>query len=219
MMNAETLELLANKQYGSQWHKAAVLQCLNKVYPMTSWDSGIIQLHCACSNDAKHCYNCITLLAMALSLCWWGALIPTVQSMMKWSMECIPISKLFMGTCTKPPTSHHTWDTLIAGIGQGNSTGPPIWAAVSSPMFGIMCQDGFYLLLMGAISWKQCQILGFAFVDDTDLCDIFCRCGQSGSLAHAMGSDPLGRTLLGNGRGVSPREMLLVFGWFQMQQQ
>jgi len=36
MMNAETLELLANKQYGSQWHKAAVLQCLNKVYPMTS---------------------------------------------------------------------------------------------------------------------------------------------------------------------------------------
>jgi len=30
MMNAETLELLADKQYGSQCHKAAILQCLNK---------------------------------------------------------------------------------------------------------------------------------------------------------------------------------------------
>jgi len=30
MMNAETLELLADKQYGSWQHKAAILQCLNK---------------------------------------------------------------------------------------------------------------------------------------------------------------------------------------------
>jgi len=48
--------------------------------------------------------------------------------------------------------SRTTWKTLIAGIGQGNGTGPSIWAAVSSPMFDIMRQDGFYALLTGAIS-------------------------------------------------------------------
>jgi len=30
MINAETLELLANEQYGSRRNKAVVLQCLNK---------------------------------------------------------------------------------------------------------------------------------------------------------------------------------------------
>jgi len=30
MLNAETLDLLVDEQYGSRRHKAAVLQCLNK---------------------------------------------------------------------------------------------------------------------------------------------------------------------------------------------
>jgi len=66
--------------------------------------------------------------------------------------------------------SCHTWNTPIARIGQGNGAGPSIWAAVSSPMFKIMQQDSFYALLMGAISRHSCQVAGFAFVDDTDLC-------------------------------------------------
>jgi len=77
--------------------------------------------------------------------------------------------------CTAYGDSHqaagwHTWNTLIAGIGQSNGAGSPIWEAVSSPMFEIMCQDCFYALLMGAISHQQCQISGFAFIDNTDLC-------------------------------------------------
>ena len=36
-----------------------------------------------CANDAKSCYDQITLLAAALSLCQLGATIPTVQSMVK----------------------------------------------------------------------------------------------------------------------------------------
>jgi len=37
-------------------------------------------------------------------------------------------------------------------------------------MFDIMWQDGFFALLMGAISKLQWKIAGFAFMDDTDLC-------------------------------------------------
>jgi len=67
-------------------------------------------------------------------------------------------------------TNQHTWATPIAGIGQGNGTGPAIWAVVSSPMFAIMQQEGFYALIQGAISLQQRRITGFAFVDNTDLC-------------------------------------------------
>jgi len=66
--------------------------------------------------------------------------------------------------------NHSTWATPITGIGQGNGAGPPIWAAVSLPMFQIMCQDGFYALLIGAIFQQSQKVAGFAFVDDTDLC-------------------------------------------------
>jgi len=66
--------------------------------------------------------------------------------------------------------SHSTWATPIMGIGQGNRAGPPIWAAVSLPMFKIMPQDGFYALLMGTILQQSQKVTDFAFVDDTDLC-------------------------------------------------
>jgi len=68
MINARTLELLANEQYGSCRNKAAMLQCLNKglFYDlMRFWK----QLAALCSNNAKSCYNRITLLAAALCLC------------------------------------------------------------------------------------------------------------------------------------------------------
>jgi len=49
-------------------------------------------------------------------------------------------------------------------------SGATHWDEVSSPMFDWMQQDGFYALLMGAISHQQQMIWGFAFVNDTDLC-------------------------------------------------
>jgi len=71
---------------------------------------------------------------------------------------------------SKQAASRKNWNKPITGIGLGNGMGPPIWAAVSSPMFDIMQQDGFYALLTGAISCQQRKILGFTFVNDTDLC-------------------------------------------------
>jgi len=61
------------------------------------------------------------------------------------------------------------WGGPIAGIGQGNGAGPQIWAAVSSPLFDILQSDGFFTLLIGAISGHKRKLAGFAFVDNTDL--------------------------------------------------
>jgi len=67
-------------------------------------------------------------------------------------------------------TSQQTWDQPVAGIGQGNGAGPAIWAAVSSPLFNIMQEDGFLMTVICAMTQLSCGFSGFAFVDDTDLC-------------------------------------------------
>jgi len=62
MLTAESLNLLADEQYGNHRNKAAVLQVLNKglFYDlMRFWK----QPAALCSNDAKSCYDPITLLA------------------------------------------------------------------------------------------------------------------------------------------------------------
>jgi len=67
-------------------------------------------------------------------------------------------------------SSRKSWQALIAGIGQGNGARPHIWAAVSSPMLNVMCTDGFYAHMITSISCMSTKLIGFAFVDDTDLC-------------------------------------------------
>jgi len=124
-----------------------------------------------CSNNAKSCYDQITLLAMALCLCHLGGSQPMVQSMITM------IHKIEHHICTtfgdsKISALHATWQAPIAGIGQGNGAGPHIWAAVSSPILDIMQKEGFYVHLIMAILCME-KLVGFAFVNDTNLC-IFC---------------------------------------------
>jgi len=117
------VDLLADEQYGSWQHKAAILQCLNKglfYNILWQWKRPVA----LCSNDAKSCYNCITLLAAALSLCRLGATIPVVQSMVKMTHRMQHhIHTAYRDS--QQAASRTTWDTPIAGISQGNRAGPP----------------------------------------------------------------------------------------------
>jgi len=73
MYQAEQAHLLAHKQYGSCKFKSAIYQCLNKqlLYDVIQFKQWLAAL---CSNDAKSCYNCITLLVAALCLhCFGGS--------------------------------------------------------------------------------------------------------------------------------------------------
>jgi len=49
----------------------------------------------------------------------------------------------------------------IAGIVQGNGTGPQIWAAVSSPLFEIMWMDRFLATIQCAMSLHYKDIVWF----------------------------------------------------------
>ena len=60
------------------------------------------------------------------------------------------------------------WEIQMQGVYQGNGAGPIIWAVVSSPFLQILQEDRFGTFRT-AISRKEIRIVGYAFVDDTDL--------------------------------------------------
>jgi len=56
------------------------------------------------------------------------------------------------------------WAEPVAGIGQGNGAGPQIWAAVSTPLFEILREEGFVATFICVLSKAQRCMAGFAFV-------------------------------------------------------
>jgi len=124
MYKAEHSQLLAEEQYGSRKFKSAIYQCLNKclLYDVIRFKQQPVTL---CSNDAKGCYDRITLLAAALCLCHLGcpqlavnSMIMTIHEMRHHIQTTFGDSNFF--------ASRQTWQALIAGISQGNGAGPHI---------------------------------------------------------------------------------------------
>ncbi len=168
MKEAELWDLLAVEQYGSRCHKDAITQCLNKRL-WYDYIRSTRQPAALCSNDTKSCYDQIVLLITALCMCRLGAPKPSVLSMLTTIRDMRHHTRTVHGDSMRFE-SWRTWGQPVAGIGQGNGVGPAIWAAVSSPLFTIMKEDGFLAKVICAMSFNEISISGFAFVDDTDLC-------------------------------------------------
>jgi len=167
MHNAERHNNIAPEQYSSCNHKAAGMQCLNK----RLFYDYIRVMHipaALCSNDAKSCYDHIILLVAALCLCCLGAPVKAMASMTS------TLAQLRYHVCSAFGNLEQTqgqanWMDPVVGIGQSNGAGLQIWAAVSTPLFNILRQEGFLATIICAISRQSQTIGGFAFVDDTDL--------------------------------------------------
>jgi len=149
MYQAEQNHFLAEEQYGSQKFKLAIHQCLNKclLYDLICFKR---QPAALCSNDAKSCYDRITLFTAALCLCMLGCPFTAADSMITTIHEMNHHVRTMYGD-SKTSASRASWQAPITGIGQGNGAGPHIWAAVSSPMFDIMRLDGFYAHIITSI--------------------------------------------------------------------
>ena len=61
------------------------------------------------------------------------------------------------------------WAVPMQGVYQGNGAGPVIWAVVSSPLLQILKEEGFGTYFKAGISKQAIRLVGYAFVDDTDL--------------------------------------------------
>jgi hypothetical protein len=70
----------------------------------------------------------------------------------------------------------------MQGVYQGNGAGPIIWAVVSSPLLRIMKEEGFGTFFKTSLSGQDIRIVGYAFVDDTDLI-------QTGRNSHTTGEE------------------------------
>jgi hypothetical protein len=57
----------------------------------------------------------------------------------------------------------------IQGVGQGNGAGPQIWALVSTPVLNMLRAEGLGATFISAMTQLSTSLVGFAFVDDTDL--------------------------------------------------
>jgi len=103
-----------------------------------------------------------------------------------WSSACY---QLYMACNTtwglslktqQPPKNEKKWSNPIVGIGQGNGAGPPIWAALSTPLFQILTSDqflvDFYLCTLGTqmyfsgfwICWQHGLVHQWPIQQDTD---------------------------------------------------
>jgi len=168
MFNAEAHHLMVMVQYGSWKQKMAVIQCLNKwlLYNHAQYTHIPMAI---CSNNAKSCYDHIVLIIAALCLCQLGVGKPLVQSMLTtlYGMQH-HVQSMYGNSTISQGRSH--WGTPIASIGQGNGAGPQIWEAVSTPLFQILSEDGFFAQVICAMSVHQQSITNFRFVDNTNLC-------------------------------------------------
>jgi len=167
MNQAEEQQALAVEQYGSRKGKAAGIQFLNK-HLFYDYIRTMRKPAALCSNDAKSCYDRIILIITALCLCRLGAPIRVTESMIATLAQLKHHVRSVFGNSSLTQ-GQADWPEPAAGIGQGNGAGPQIWAAVSTPLFEILREEGFVATFICTLSKQQQQLAGFAFVDDTDL--------------------------------------------------
>ena len=123
-----------------------------------------------CSCDLKSCYDRVVHTAASLALqrvgipiteirCMFG----TIQSLIHKIRTSYGLSEASYGGLSKkfrkPPQ----------GMGQGNGSGPSVWAILSSTIFEELHTKGYSTRFCMALSKGLFKMCGFAYVDDSDL--------------------------------------------------
>ena len=71
----------------------------------------------------------------------------------------------------------------LSGVGQGNGLGPTLWALISTNLFRMTVKAGHRVHLFSAVTLTLVSLVGFAFVDDSDL---FCAGKTSTSIGEEV---------------------------------
>ena len=64
------------------------------------------------------------------------------------------------------------WENYPQGVLQGNASGPSIWLTLSSLIFEILHKRGFSATISSSISKQLFTLVGFAYVDNSDLIQV-----------------------------------------------
>ena len=168
MTNAERYRLLAPEHYGSRKHHNAQDQGLNKVllFDILRQTRQRAVLN---SVDLQSCYDRIQHTAAGLGMRRVGTPAPIIESSFSTIEKLEHYVRSVYGDSTKSFSSRGD-DQPNQGVGQGNGAGPGIWAVVSTPIFDSMRRRGYGIYLQCPLSGEDFHFIGYAFVDDTDLC-------------------------------------------------
>lgn len=167
MIHAEAFNLIPEEQYGSRNGKSAIDHALHKRlwYDILrqSRQPGIM-----ISNDAKSCYDRVIHSVAALAYKRIGIPDPPVHAML------LTIQNMKHHIRTSYGDSVFYMDSTgvlvpYQGILQGNGASPTTWVLVSAPLLNMLKSAGDGTFLQSPISGEKYHVVGFAFVDDTDL--------------------------------------------------
>ena len=117
-------------------------------------------------NDAKGCYDRIAHSIASLFLQRFGipasaivSVFSTLQKAMHFISTGFGRSESVYGNESPP----------VNGIGQGNGMGPSLWAIISTGLLDMMHLANHGMRLVSPLSGSDSCIVGFGFVDNTDL--------------------------------------------------
>ena len=167
MATAEANQTLADEQYGSRSGRKAIDQAINKrlyfdILRQQRLNGAI------CSNDAASCYDRIVHSVAILAMRSQGitkeamvAMFSTLQQMEHRVRTAYGVSEQSYNGAGQSLPTH--------GVGQGNGSGPAIWAVVSSAIIESTRRATEGAVMVAPMSKKPNDFIGFSFVDDSDL--------------------------------------------------
>ena len=166
MICAEKNNAIPKEQYGSRKGKRAILHAVNKrlLYDIIHMQRRPAVL---CSNDAKSCYNRIVHSIASLALQRLGMPPGPVTCMLVTIQDFEHHVRTTFGDSESVLVNSD--GTPFQGICQGNGAGPTIWVAVSAPLLDMMRNAGHGVKFTAPLSNTKDSLVGFAFVDDTDI--------------------------------------------------
>ena len=164
---AEKNQLFPKEQYGSRKAHEARNHGNNK---RLLYDKAHLQRRpmIVCSNDAKSCYDRIVNSIASMAMQRLGLPIEPIQCMIVTIQEMDHYIRTAFGDSDSTLSASDA-PIPFQSILQGNGAGPILWIAVSSPLIEMMRTLGHGVKYRTPIGLEQDDLVGFAFVDDTDL--------------------------------------------------
>ena len=160
--------LIAPEQY-SVTGKKSISHALNKnlLFDNTRYQKASL---CLTSCDLKSCYDRIvhTPAMLAARSCGMpkeplACFFSTLQEVQYFTSTVYGVSNESFGGADEAYTNKPQ------GTGQGNGAAPQIWAVISSKMFQVLHKLGLASVIKTPISDNDIWLVGFAYVDDSDL--------------------------------------------------
>ena len=123
------------------------------------------------SSDLEACYDRIIHTAAALGLLRVGISHTKINSMFAVIQNMIHKVRTLFGdsVITYGGDELQDWRNKPQGVLQGNASGPTIWSLLSSIIFEVLHKRGFAVELCTTISKEVFKLVGFAYVDDSNL--------------------------------------------------